>query len=433
MFENIIGYENIKKELSVIVDMFRDPEKYDRIGAKYINGILLFGAPGTGKTTFIKDMIEACGVTTYTLRKDKANDDFINTIRETFHTARENAPSIVFMDDMDKFADSDCSCPEEYAVIQACMDDSAGCKVLALATVNEPDRLPRSLKRVGRFDKIIKLGYPGREDSEKIVKYYLSLKGCGNDVDSMEIARLLDGQSCAALESIINEASIMAAFENREKVKTKDIINATLNVVYHTPAAVNSTEEQSDPTLAYHEAGHAVVSEILEPGSVNIISTANRSGSSAGGFTFYQQSENYFNSMDYMENRVMCLLGGKAANDIVFGINDVGCNDDLHRAYDIVTRFVDNYCAFGFNSWEGITSESSEELKSKKETLVSFEMEKYYQKVKKILIDNREFLDKLAERLMKDKLMTYHTVQKIKNECYGKCRKSRSCHSTVKK
>ena len=408
MFENIIGYESIKRELSIVVDMFRNSEKYDRIGAQYINGVLLYGAPGTGKTTLVKDMIEACGVTTYMLRKDKSNDDFIDTIRETFEMAKENAPSIVFMDDMDKFADEDNRYSEEYTVVQSCIDEVKGYKVLALATVNEPDRLPRSLTRVGRFDKTIKVGNPGRDDSEKIVKHYLSMRGCDDSVDYKEVARLLDGQSCATLESIINEASIMAAFDNREKVDNQDIINATLNVIYNTPVSVNSTEEQSDPTIAYHEAGHAVVAEILEPGSVNIISTADRSGSDVGGFTSYQQSEKYFNSMDYMENRVMCLLGGKAANDIVFGINDVGCNDDLHRAYDIVKRFVDDYCSYGFHSWEGIPSrDSSEELKNKKETLVSFEMEKYYQKVKKILIENRRFLDMLAERLRNEKVIYF--------------------------
>ncbi len=420
MFENIIGYENIKKELRVVVDMFRDPDKYDRIGAKYITGILLYGAPGTGKTTFIKDMIKACNVTTYTLRKDKGNDDFIDTIRETFQQAKENAPSIVFMDDMDKFADKDDPCPEEYAVIQACIDECKDAKVLSLATVNEPERLPRSLTRVGRFDKTIKVGHPGREDSEKIVKYYLSQKGCDEGIEYKEVARLLDGQSCAALESIINEASIMAAYDNREKIENEDIIRATLNVVYDTPEAVSSTDEHSDPTLAYHEAGHAVVSEILEPESVNIISIGKRTGGDIGGFTSYQQSENYFNSIDYMEHRVMCLLAGKAANEVVFGINDVGCNDDLHRAYTIVARFVDNYCAYGFHNWEGITDSSSDELKNKKETLVSYEMEKYYQKVKRILIENREFLDKLAESLSKNKTITYHTIQKIKTDCYNK-------------
>ena len=419
MFDSIIGYESVKRELSVIADMFRNPDKYDKIGAQYINGVLLYGAPGTGKTTLIKDMIEACNVNTYILRKDKSNDDFIDSIRETFKTARENAPSIVFMDDMDKFADSDCRCPEEYAVIQACIDEVKGSKVLALATVNEPDRLPSSLKRAGRFDKTIKMDNPGRCDAEKIVKHYLEQKGCSDHIDYKEVARLLDGSSCAALESIINEASIMAAYDNRTAVENQDIINATLNVIYHTPAAVNSTEGQNDPTLAYHEAGHAVVSEILEPGSVNIISTADRSGSDVGGFTSYQQDEKYFNSIEYMENRVMCLLGGKAANDIVFGINDVGCTDDLQRAYAIVGRFVDNYCSYGFHSWEGIAERSSEALKDRKETLVSFEMEKYYQKVKRILIENRTFLDKLVERLVREKLITYHTVQEIKNECYS--------------
>lgn len=416
MFENIIGYESIKKELGVIVDMFQNPEKYDRIGAQYINGVLLYGAPGTGKTTLIKDMIDACNVTTYTLRKDKAGDDFIDTIRETFREARRTAPSIVFMDDMDKFADRDDRYPEEFTVIQACIDESKGCKVLALATVNEPDILPRSLTRSGRFDKTIKLGNPGREDSEKIVRYYLAQKGCSDEVDYKEISRLLDGSSCASLEAIINEASIMAAFDNRESVDTKDIINATLNVIYHTPASVTSTEIRSDPTLAYHEAGHAVVAEILEPDSVNIVSISDRTGGDAGGFTSYQQSEQYFNSMDYMENRVMCLLGGKAANEIVFGIHDVGCNDDLHRAYNIVKRFVDDYCSYGFHNWEGVCSETSEALTNKKETLVSFEMEKYYQKTKRILIENREFLDKLAETVKKEKTITYHTVQAIKSQ-----------------
>lgn len=419
MFENIIGYETVKQELSVVIDMFKDPEKYDRIGAKYINGILLYGAPGTGKTTLIKDMIKACNVKTYVLRKDKANNDFINTIRETFMHAKDNAPSIVFMDDMDKFADEDVRCPEEYAVIQACIDEVKDCKVLALATINEADRLPRSLTRAGRFDKIIKLENPSRADSEKIVKYYLSLKGCNDSVDYKEVARLLDGESCAALESIINEASIMAAFDNRTSVENQDIINATLNVIYHTAATVNGAKDLSDPTLAFHEAGHAVISEILDPGSVNIVSINNRSGSGVGGFTSYQQPEEYFNSMDHMENRVMCLLGGKAANDIIFGINDVGCNDDLKRAYNIVARFIDNYCSYGFHNWEGITEDgSSNELRNKKEILMSFEMEKYYQKTKRILIDNMWFLDRLADTLMKERTITYHTVQKIRNECY---------------
>ncbi|MCR5066980.1 MAG: AAA family ATPase [Erysipelotrichaceae bacterium] len=420
MFENIIGYESTKKELSIIVDMFRNPEKYDRIGAKPVSGVLLYGAPGTGKTTMLKDMIDACGVPTYVLRKDKANDQFIDTICEAFEEAKKNAPSIVFMDDMDKFADTDDRCPEEYAVVQSCIDDVKDAKVLALATVNEPDRLPRSLRRAGRFDKTIKLGNPGREDCEKIVRHYLDQKGCSADIDYHEVARLLGGCNCATLEAIINEAGIMAAFDNRDSVSNQDIINATLNVVYDTPAAVSSESSQTDPTLAYHEAGHAVISELLEPGSINIISTANRSGDDVGGFTSYQQAEEYFNSIDYMENRVMCLLGGKAANDIVFGITDVGCNDDLNRAYDIVSRFIDNYCSYGFNNWEGICEHlgNSDGLMSRKETLVSFEMSKYYQKVRRMLIENRPFLDKLAETLMKDKVITYHTVQNIKNSCY---------------
>ena len=415
MFERIIGYDNVKKELSVVIDMVVNREKYERLGANLVNGILLHGEPGTGKTTFASEFITACGIDAFTVRKDRPADEFLSHIKKTFEEAKKAAPSIVFLDDMDKFTDD--AHPynsEEFSTVQACIDEVKGSGVLILATANDIEDFPDSLLRAGRFDIIISVDNPNLNDAQRIVKHYLNERGFGENLDCEEIARLLDGGSCAQLESVINEAVIIAAYDGREEINNDDVLQAAMRVIYDSPSNAASTGNRYSLEIAYHEAGHAIVSEILEPGSVNLISI--KRGNSSGGFTSYQQSDDYFTSVDCMENRIIALLAGKAANDVVFGKVDVGCSRDLDRAYRIATRFVDDYCAYGFTSWEGITHGSSTELKNRKETLVSYEIQKYYLKAKRVLIENREFLDLIANDLMNKGVVTYRRIQEIKAE-----------------
>ena len=424
-FKNIIGYDDVKRELNIALDMILNYKKYDNLGANPIRGILLHGDPGTGKTTLAKDFIDASGLGSFVVRKNKSDGEFLDLITDTFkkackHANTNNTISIVFLDDMDKFANGDNrrrNC-EEYVTIQSCIDEYESHPIIVIATANDIDNLPDSLLRSGRFDKVIKIKNPSGEDAIKIIKHYLDKKKHIGNVNYEEIAQIMSGASCATLEAIINEAAISVAYNNKKKIENKELIKAAMHVIYDAPENLNNKEDKYLINIAYHEAGHAVIGELLEPGSINLISVAKYNGQTSG-ITSYNQDEDYFKDIEFMENRVMSLLGGKAANEIAFGVYDVGCNDDLHRAYNVVSRFIDDYCILGFNNWEGITIDGSDSLRNRKETLVSYQMQQYYNKVKKLLINNKSFLDELANELVVKKTITKNDIKSIKSHYFA--------------
>ena len=419
-FDKVVGYKSVKLELERIIDMMINPDNYRSLGVKTTRGLLLYGEPGVGKTLMSKCFIEASKRKTFTLRKDTPDGDFVKMIKKTFDSAKEAAPSIVFLDDMDKFAneDSDHEDTEEYVTIQACIDDVKDYEVFVIATANNICKLPKSLLRAGRFDKNIEIENPKGEDVGEIVKYYLNSKVLSDDIDYKEIARLLDGKSCAALETVINEAGVYAGFEKHESISMNDIVRAFMRVVYDAPEAESYNYGKHLHSIAVHEAGHALVSEVLEPGSVTLATVKKHDGGSTGGFVSYQNDDDYFESMSYMENRVRACLAGKAATEVVYGQIDVGANSDLHRAFSIVGRFVDSYCGYGFGFWEGETDrEESQVVANRKAQLIQTEMERYYQQTKRIIIENREFLDRLTEALVARKVLVYKDIQNIKAGC----------------
>lgn len=413
-FKEVIGYENEKIELERIIDIIVCKEKYQKLGVNTTKGLLLYGDAGVGKTTMANSLIKAVKIKTYTIRKNKPDGDFVNYINDIFVKAKKNTPSIVFLDDMDKFANEDSNHrnAEEYVTIQSCIDDCRNDDVFVIATANDIDHLPKSLLREGRFDKTIEMKCPTGEDAEKIVEYYLKKKKVDENLDYKEIAKLLDGKSCATLETVINEAGVYAAYENRESISMNDIVRSFIRTVYNAPEDIINKDSKYLMYSAYHEAGHAIVAETLEPGSVMIVTIQKNSGNKLG-FTAFDQNEDYFESKHFMENRVMSLLAGKAAIELVYGETDVGCNDDMHRAFRIVERFIDNYCTYGFNTFEGICTEDSEQLKSTKTVLVSYEMQRYYLETKKILINKREKLNNLAKVLIDKKTLIYKDILEI--------------------
>ncbi len=416
-FDKIIGYKEIKLELDRICDILNNTEKYAKLGAAIPAGLLLHGEPGVGKTTMAKCFIDTVSRNVYVCRKNKPNGEFVNEIKAVFEQAAQNQPSIVFLDDFDKFANEDSNHrnADEFVTVQSCIDEVKGKNVFVLATANDLDNLPDSLLRAGRFDKSIEVKNPTGKDAEDIIKFYLSQKSYVGDLDVRAIARILDGKSCAELETVINEAGVYAGYENKTQIDMNDIVRACMRVIFRAPENIEQDDPDFAEHVAYHEAGHAVVAEILEPESVSIVSTCPH-GNEIGGVTVYYQSGKYWHSKRNMENRVLSLLAGKAATEIKYGETDVGSNRDLHRAFDIVTRFIDDYCSYGFESWEE-SHNMSNDILSRRETQVYTEMTRYYQQARKILVDNREFLDKLARALIERKTLISKDVQQIRNSC----------------
>ena len=414
-FESVIGYEDIKLELSRMLDTIRFPEKYRNLGVKPPAGILLHGAPGVGKTMFSNAFLKASDRPAFVCRKDKPDGEFVNEIKNVFDKAMEAAPSIVLLDDMDKFANEDCSRSdaEEYVTIQSCIDaiKTEGKEVFVFATANNTRKLPNSLIRAGRFDKVIEMKVPAVKDAAKIIAHYLSQKKVEDNLNFDELARILQGHSCAELESIINEAGIYAGFEGRECVRREDILKAIMREIFDAPESIEPMLPRFEREIAVHEAGHALVAEMLEPGSVNLVSI-NRHSGNTGGITSYYQDENYWYALKFMENRVLSLLGGKAALEVKFGLVDVGANSDMHRAFDLVERFVDNYCMYGFDKFE--RNNSSQTLLEKKETYVHAELDRYYKQVKQLIVDNMTLLDKLVSALIEKKTITGTDIQMLK-------------------
>ena len=414
-FDKVIGYEEEKFELERICDIMRHPEKYRNLGVSTPRGLLLQGEPGLGKTLMAKCFIEASGRKVFCCRKDKPDGDFVNEIRKTFMDAKAAAPSIVFLDDMDKFANEDRHHrnAEEFVTVQSCIDDCKDDEVFVLATTNETHCIPDSLLRAGRFDKILTINAPKYEDAVKIVEYYLGQKKFVSEVDIEEVTKILSGKSCAELETVINEAGVYAGFNNKKSIDMDDIVKACLRIIFHAPEVINPDTDYLRE-VAYHEAGHTVVQEILEPGSINLVSVASHTGD-IGGITSYNNNKNYFKDIKFMEDRVRCVLGGKAATELVFGTTDTGANHDLHRAYDITERFVDNYCSLDFSMF--IRQDSGSAIADRKDVAIGVEMGRFYAETKKILIDNRAFLDKLAAALIQDKTLLQKDIAAIREAC----------------
>ncbi len=418
-FDKIIGYKDVKAELLRLCDVIKNAEKYNALGVAPIGGLLLDGDPGVGKTLMANCFIKESGRKAFVCRKNKPDGEFVNEIKNMFTEAAENAPSIILLDDMDKFANEDDyhRNAEEYVTVQSCIDEIKGKDVFVLATTNGTDNLPRSLLRAGRFDTVITVNTPEGDDAVEIVKYYLSKKKAVAEINAGEIARLLNGKSCAALETVINTAGQYAGFENKEKIDVDDIIRACLRVIYNAPESTAPHNPVVLERTAYHEAGHAVVAEILEEGSVDLVSVRKNTGT-VGGFTAYHSPEDYWISKTHMENRVIAILAGKAATEIIFGESDTGANNDLHRAFDVVKRFADNYCSYGFGYWTD--RENSSAIMSRKEDRIISDMENYYATAKKILIENRAFLEMLAKRLQEKDTLVSSEIKEIKEKAAEK-------------
>ncbi|MDI9517882.1 MAG: AAA family ATPase [Bacillota bacterium] len=417
-FNEVIGYDTIKEDLKIIVDVLKGDKDSIKQGVPLIKGLLLYGGPGVGKTMMATALINESNRKVFICKKDEIDSDFIRKIKNTFKEASNNTPSIVFLDDLDKFAKNDKREAEydEYVTVQSCIDEVSDKDVFVLATANKINYFPKSLLRVGRFDKIIKIDNPNYVDTVKIIAYYLEKKEFIKDIDIEFMGKLMHGYSCAEIEQIINDTVLLANYNNSNVInidcfieaymrRFHDITNNTNKYLYNK----NDIEIKNRNLIAYHEAGHLVVYEILNPGTV-LLATINGSYFSGGFVKKYE--ENTVNDIKSIESRIVGILGGKAAVELKFGILDLGAKRDISMAENLVNESISRLCCFGFNLYRVFSGENPDT-----EKIIRVELEKYYQKAKEIIFNNMEFLDKVANALLEKQMITSFDIEEIKSNC----------------
>lgn len=420
-FDKIIGYALIKEELKQIADCLKNTVKYRRMGVSIPNGLLIDGKPGVGKTLMTMCLVEESGRKAFICRKDTHDGDFVEHIRETFEEAEENAPSIVVLDDMDKFAEVEGRnrYAEEYVTVQSCIDMVKGKDVFVIATANDTMRVPESLIRHGRFDVSLEIDPPDISDTEQIIGHYLSQKP-KVDTDPRITTEILSGKTSATLETVINEAGILACYEGSDTILTEHIIKATLRTVYHVniPANMSSLPKidlsyyHYDSEMIYHEAGHAVMCELLQPNTIALIAT------------FCEDKEGGFLKRikrgimrEIMDDEVNILIGlaGKAAVDVKYGTPGTGGEMDFRKASTELWDLTVNEAIYGFDLFNSGRNNSDIALYHQQQAIGRL-MSEYYQKAKRLLTENRALLDSIADGLSVKRYLISDDIQQIKNE-----------------
>ncbi len=414
-FDKVIGYDSIKTELLQICDMIHNKELYQRLGAKLPQGLLLYGDPGLGKTLMARSFIEESGLKTYIVRRNKGDDDFIGEITETFAKARQDAPSIVFLDDMDKFANEDSNHrdAEEYVAVQAGIDEVKNCGVFVLATANETGKLPRSLVRSGRFDRKIEVQCPNDKDAQLIIEHFLSDKKVSGSVNMEDLLKMISYSSCAELETILNEAAIHAAYERKDCIGMEELVKAVLRMQYESPDNYTKTSAETLKKNALHEAGHLVVCEVLVPGSVGLASLRSTGRSGTGGFIHRCMD------LDRRPHYILVSLAGKAAVELYYSDSSAsGCQSDIERAFTYIRDGHSENATLGFGMVDVATrrfSETSESLNARSEAVTQAELERYMMITKDILLKNRAFLEATAAALEEKETLLYSDIRAIRS------------------
>ena len=421
-FDSIIGYSEIKKELEQTADILRNIEVYKAAGAKTPSGMLIHGAPGLGKSLMAECLIKAAGIPSLTVRKDKANGAFVDYVAHVFDEASRNTPSIVYLDDMDKFANTDDrhKNAEEYVAVQSCIDSVKGSDVFVLATTNELDCLPESLYRAGRFDRRVNVRKPDGEEASAIIKHYLIGKQLADDIAWDDVVMLMFDCTCAELEATLNEALLNSISKREEAISRDSFMEAFFKTRVQLPFGRSRGEVTQAGTserrrIAVHEAGHAAIYEILVGKAVSL-ATAFRKADSRGGICYcYKPVDCPQKTWD--EVHILGGLGGRAAIDLVYGVADEGCGDDLNRVAGMIESRMFTGAELGMPRLRLQRQPNSDNDRWKQEILVESEVGRFFQKAKEVLATNREFLDRLTDAIASNEYLISSDIEAIKETC----------------
>ena len=418
-FDDVAGLEEEKEELIEIVDFLKRPEKYTKMGARVPKGVLLYGKPGTGKTLIAKAIAGEADVPFISMSGSEFIEMFAglgaSRVRKLFEKARKLAPCIVFIDEIDaigsrRSSNSGAETENNQTLNQLLVEmDGFGSEetIIVLAATNRPEMLDKALLRPGRFDRQITIPTPDLKGRLEILKIHSKDKKLADDVNLESIAEDTAGFTGAELENILNEAAIVATKSKHEEIENDDIEEAVKKVTVGLEKRERVISDKDKRLTAYHEAGHAVVSRYL-PTQTNVKEVSIIPRGVAGGYTMYKSNEDkYYISKTEMQEKLIALLGGRAAERLVLDDISTGASNDIEVATqiarDMVTKYgmSDTLGPIDFQGkepyemqmfGENIGDKIGEEVKTLIDTA--------YNDAITLLKEHRDKLDKIAETLL---------------------------------
>jgi cell division protease FtsH len=427
-FDDVAGIDEAENELVEIVDFLNDPGKYTRLGGTAPKGVLLVGAPGTGKTLLARAVAGEAGVPFFSMSAAEFVEMIVGVgaarVRDLFKQAREHAPAIVFIDELDAIGRARGqmaigSSSEQEQTLNQILTEMDGFSsregIIVLAATNQPDVLDKALLRPGRFDRRVVVNLPDRAGREAILKVHTRLVPFASDVNLGEIAAVTPGFSGADLKNAVNEAALMAARRNQDEVRQKDFEDALEKIVLgpERPLLLSRADKER---IAYHEGGHTILGLVV-PGAdpVNRVSIVPRG--QALGVTYQRPDSDRYNYPEaYLRARIVGILGGRAAEEIVYGTKTTGAENDIEQATDLARRMVtrwgmserlglvqlapkDNVYLSGSNPYVGtrpFSEETAETIDSEVHKIIG----ECHEQAGRLLREYRKQLEALVESLL---------------------------------
>jgi cell division protease FtsH len=427
-FNDVAGIDEAENELVEIVDFLKDPAKYTRLGGTAPKGVLLVGAPGTGKTLLAKAVAGEAGVPFFSMSAAEFVEMIVGVgaarVRDLFKQAREHAPAIIFIDEMDAIGRARGQvafggASEQEQTLNQILTEMDGFSsregIIVLAATNQPDVLDKALLRPGRFDRRVVVNLPDKTGREAILKVHTRSVPLANDASLGELAAATPGFSGADLRNLVNEAALLAARRGQDEVHHKDFLDSLEKIVLgpERPLLLSHADKER---IAYHEGGHAILGLVV-PGAdpVNRVTIVPRG--MALGVTYQRPDSDRYNYPEpYLRARIVGMLGGRAAEEIVYGTKTTGAESDIEQATGLARRMVtrwgmseglglvqlaprENPYLSGLGGYGGEKPFSEETAKAIDAEVLKI-IEESHEEAKRLLSEHRKQLDALAETLM---------------------------------
>ena len=440
-FADVAGEDEAKENLQEVVNYLHDPTKYKEIGASMPKGILLVGPPGTGKTMLAKAVAGESNVPFFSISGSEFVEMFVgmgaSKVRDLFTQAKEKAPCIVFIDEIDaigqkrsggQYGGND----EREQTLNQLLTEMDGFEgnngVIILAATNRPESLDPALTRPGRFDRRVPVELPDLKGREDILKVHAKKIKIAEDVDFNKVARMASGASGAELANIVNEAALRAVRDGRRFATQADLEESIEVVIagYQEKNAIMTDHEKK--VVSYHEIGHALVAALqTHSAPVQKITIVPRTSGALGYTMQVEEGNHYLMTKEEMENKIATLTGGRAAEETVFGSITTGASNDIEQATKLARAMITRYGMsddFGMVALETVTNQylggdtslaCSADTQTKIDQQVVALVKQQHEKALKILTDNRGKLDELAKHLYEKETITGEDFMRILN------------------